>query len=74
MSIVGILCYINLQNIRILHQDCSFPLLSEKTVAEFIDEEQVPILVITVVSKVICVGGWMARWTDNLIYIYVFAL
>ena len=46
-------------------------MLSEKAVAEFIDEEQVPILVITVVSEVICVGGWMARWTDNLTYICI---
>lgn len=59
----------SLQNTRILYQGCSFPLLSEKAIAEFLDEDQS-----TYTSdedrsaRVIWVNGWMDGLVDGYIY------
>lgn len=50
----------SLQNTHVLYQGCSFPLLSEKAVAEFLDDDQSTYTSDEDSSaRVIWVNGWM---------------
>lgn len=66
----------SLQNTHILYQGCSFPLLSEKAGAEFIDQDESTCSSDQDSSAQGSMFGWMDGWRDgeagrSQVYVYV---